>query len=58
MTKFEVLELIKKKNLSQTSNDYIAQILRNFDDKEVVTIEKLEAISKIILAEEQINIKC
>jgi type I site-specific restriction-modification system R (restriction) subunit len=51
LTKIEIRELVKKANLSAISNDYIDEILRNFDDKEIVSKEKLAAISKIVEAE-------
>lgn len=56
LTKVEVLKLVYEAQLSEVSNDYIVQILRNFDDKESISKEKLEEIYKIVKAEEQVNI--
>lgn len=55
VTKIEILEKIKKINLSKVSTDYIEHILRNFDDKEVISKEKLKVIIKVVELEEKMN---
>jgi len=55
LTKIEILKLVSEAHLSTVSNEFIDQILRNFDDKDPIPKVKLEAIYKIIKAEEQAN---
>ncbi|MBU1117895.1 hypothetical protein KKD37_02930 [Patescibacteria group bacterium] len=52
LTKIEIVNLVNEKNLSEKSLLYVKHILRNFEEKEIVSEEKIIAIKKILSLEQ------
>jgi len=48
LTKIEIVNLVNENNLSEKSLLYVKHILRNFEEKEIVSKEKIIAIKKIL----------
>ena len=48
LTKIEIVNLVNENNLSLKSLLYVKHILRNFEEKEIVSKEKIIAIKKIL----------
>jgi DNA replication protein DnaD len=51
----QIDEIVEKLNFGPMVRQYVDMVLRNYEEEDIVSIEKLEAISKVIEAEAQAN---
>lgn len=53
--KQQIVSLIERAGLNPVSKKFVEMVLRNFEDKEIIPQEKIEAISKVIEAEDKVR---
>lgn len=53
--KKQIKELVAKSGLNPVAKNFVEMILRNFEDDSLVSKEKIEAISRVIEAEDKVR---